>query len=232
MGNNQKGIVCHVQDCCVHSSVVELKSSFILVTVILLRHFISRAKAVVEYRQTNGDFYSREELKKVKGIGEKVFVQCSGYIRIRSSGVEPAGSKKVSVNPLDATSIHPESYGAATALIRTAGCSLAELGSPDFRQKIRAYIAKREPELALVAAELKVGLPTLQLILDVLGKPVEHDLREEFAEPLFRSTLTRLEDVSPGSQLTGRVSNVTDFGAFVDLGLGKDGLLHVRYLPR
>ena len=227
MGNNQKGIVCHVQDCCVHSSVVELKSSFILVTVILLRHFISRAKAVVEYRQTNGDFYSREELKKVKGIGEKV-------IRIRSSGVEPAGSKKVSVNPLDATSIHPESYGAATALIRTAGCSLAELGSPDFRQKIRAYIAKREPELALVAAELKVGLPTLQLILDVLGKPVEHDLREEFAEPLFRSTLTRLEDVSPGSQLTGRVSNVTDFGAFVDLGLGKDGLLHVRYryLPR
>jgi uncharacterized protein len=79
-----------------------------------------------------------------------------------------------------------------------------------------------------LATELGVGVPTLQLIAEALEKPLEHDLREDFAEPLFRSTLTGLEDVSPGAQLTGRVSNVTDFGAFVDVGLGKDGLLHVR----
>ncbi len=83
-------------------------------------------------------------------------------------------------------------------------------------------------DMEKLATELGVGVPTLQLIAEALEKPLEHDLREEFAEPLFRSTLTRLEDVSPGAQLTGRVSNVTDFGAFVDVGLGKDGLLHVR----
>ena len=188
----------------------------------------------MEYRQKNGDFASREELKKVKGIGEKVFVQCAGFIRIRVSGASqppPAahGKKAKSApafNPLDATSVHPESYGAAESLVRAAGCRLADLGGPDFRQRVSAYLSARN--LTGVAEELKVGVPTLQLIAEALGKPLEHDLREEFAAPLFRSTLTRLEDVSPGTQLTGRVSNVTDFGAFVDIGLGKDGLLHVR----
>lgn len=181
----------------------------------------------MEYRQKNGDFLSREELKKVKGIGEKIFVQCAGFIRIRGSGAQPTdGKKKGTANPLDATSIHPESYAAASALIRNAGCRPEELGSHEFQQKIRAHLAARE--MAGLAQELDVGLPTLQLIVDALTKPLEHDLREEFAAPLFRSTLTRLEDVAPGSQLTGRVSNVTDFGAFVDIGLGKDGLLHVR----
>lgn len=182
----------------------------------------------MEYRQKNGDFVSREELKKVKGIGDKVFVQCAGFIRIRSSGASAVDRKKATVNPLDATSIHPESYGAASSLILAAGCRLPDLGTPAFREQIRAYRARREPDLAKLAAELAVGLPTLQQMLDALVTPLEHDLREEFAEPLFRSTLTRLEDVSPGSQLTGRVANVTDFGAFVDVGLGRDGLLHVR----
>jgi transcriptional accessory protein Tex/SPT6 len=170
----------------------------------------------------------------VKGIGDKVFVQCAGFIRIRRSGsaIPPSADRKKtastadSTNPLDATSIHPESYSAAGSLIYAAGCALSELGSAEFGRRIGAYAAQREP--AALAAELGVGLPTLQLMLDALTKPLEHDLREEFAEPLFRSGLTRLEDVSPGSQLTGRVSNVTDFGAFVDVGLGRDGLLHIR----
>ena len=185
-----------------------------------------RAKAIVEYRQKNGDFTSRQDLKKVKGIGEKIFVQCSGFIRIRLSSAVGKNST-AAVNPLDATSIHPESYGAAGALIRAAGCRPADLGSAEFRRQIGAYLASQRMET--LADELKVGVPTLQLIAEALEKPLEHDLREEFAEPLFRSSLTRVEDVSVGSQLTGRVSNVTDFGAFVDVGLGRDGLLHVRY---
>ena len=196
------------------------------------KYFFVRAKAIIEYRQKNGDLLSREELKKVKGIGEKVFVQCAGFIRIRSSGTQSVDhNKKTSSNPLDATSIHPESYGAATALIRLAGCSLAALGSPEFRQGISAFVTRRgteEEELDQIAAELGVGRPTLQLMLEALSRPVEHDLREEFAAPLFRSGMTRLEDVRTGSMLTGRVTNVTDFGAFVELGLGKDGLLHIR----
>lgn len=199
-----------------------------MIRVSLLKpKFACRVKAIAEYRQQNGDFRSREELKKVKGIGEKVFVQCAGFIRIRSTGLLTTGAAKKSThNMLDATSIHPESYGAAAALVKSAGCLLADLGSPEFRRRIQAFAAERRAEE--LAAELGVGVPTLQLMLEALRVPLEHDLREEFAAPLFRSGLARLEDVRAGAELTGRVSNVTDFGAFVDVGLGKDGLLHVR----
>jgi len=193
-----------------------------------------RAKAIVDFRQKNGDFLCRDSVKKVKGIGEKVYEQCAGFIRILKSTQESpeksakSGKAKKSgtvINPLDATSIHPESYRAATKLIGTAGLNLKDIGSQQFIIALTRFLEKQN--FQELVSSLNVGPPTLELIISCLKQNLEYDFRQEFDAPIFRNGMTKLEDIAPGTVLTGRATNVTDFGAFIDIGVGKDGLLHV-----
>ena len=165
----------------------------------------ARAAAIVSWREEKGAFTSREQLRKVKGVGDRVFQQCAGFLRLR----EPK-------DPLDSTQIHPESYTAARRLVEIAGCSLDSLGSREFRERV-GRLGGREG----LARELGVGGPTLELLVTSLQQSRDYDLRAEFAAPLFKSGMTRMEDVKIGETLTGKVGNVTHFGAFVDVGLGK-----------
>ena len=179
------------------------------------------AKAIVQTREKQGDFINREQLKKVKGIGEKVFTQCAGFIRVvpRDGG----GGKKGKCQ-LDKTQIHPESYENAKRIIQMAGANLEQLGTNEFISKIVKFSKSKTTES--LSTELHVGLPTLTMLLDTLQQATGYDYRAEFSAPLFKSGLTKMEDVKPGEILTGRVTNVTHFGAFVDIGLGTAGLVH------
>ncbi len=171
------------------------------------------AKAIVAQRAAAGPFKKRAELLKVKGLGEKTYEQAAGFLRI-------AGG----LDPLDNTAIHPESYPATRKL-------LAKLGLDPSDKELGKAIAQRRPSLDLpsLANELGVGLPTLQDILANLEKP-GRDPREELPKPHLRQDVLRMEDLKPGMRLTGTVRNVVDFGAFVDIGVKQDGLIHVSEL--
>ena len=179
----------------------------------LMRPIRSRAEAIVAWRADQGGFVTREQLLKVKGVGPKVFLQCAGFLRLRG-GAEP----------LDGTQVHPESYGAARQLLELAGAEPAAIGSPGCTAAV-ARLAGRQ-NMGELARRVGVGEPTLQLLLEALQQGEGWDLRAEAAAPLFKSGMTRLEDVRPDATLTGRVANVTHFGAFVDVGVGRDGLVH------
>jgi len=178
------------------------------------------AKAIVETREKQGDFVSREQLKKVKGIGEKVFMQCAGFIRVVSRG---SGGKKGKCE-LDKTQIHPESYVTAIKLVKMAGTTIDQLGSKEFISKICKFSKAKNTDS--LCNELSIGVPTLEMLLTSLQQGEDYDYRAEFSAPLFKSGLTKIEDVRSGEVLSGRVANVTHFGAFVDIGLGNDGLVH------
>ncbi|MBV8062084.1 MAG: helix-hairpin-helix domain-containing protein, partial [Nevskia sp.] len=171
------------------------------------------AQAIFAHRQARGPFRCRQDLKAVKGLGDRAFEQCAGFLRI-AGGPEP----------LDNTAIHPESYEAARRLLARLGLDPAD------RQLDRA-VAARRPGLrpAELAPALGVGLPTLADILDNLEKP-GRDPREALPRPHLRQDVLRLEDLRPGMRLTGTVRNVVDFGAFVDIGVKQDGLVHVSEL--
>ncbi len=171
------------------------------------------AKAIVTQRATSGPFKSRAELRKVKGLGDKTFEQAAGFLRISGGS-----------DPLDNTAIHPESYPATRKL-------LSKLGLDPADKELGKAIATRRPTLNLpaLAEELGVGLPTLQDILANLEKP-GRDPREELPKPHLRQDVLRMEDLKPGMRLTGTVRNVVDFGAFVDIGVKQDGLIHVSEL--
>ena len=167
------------------------------------------AKAIVEYRDANGKFHSREELKKVKGLGDKAFEQCAGFLRIRDS-----------VNPLDASAVHPERYSLVSLMAKDLGMDVKSLvGNSAAAKKIdvRKYIM---PD---------VGEPTLKDIVAELVKP-GRDPRAVFEPPKFRDDVTKIEDVKEGMKLEGVVTNVTAFGAFVDIGVHQDGLIHLSEL--
>jgi len=168
------------------------------------------AKAIVKYRDEHGPFKSRQELKKVKGVGEKVFEQSAGFLKI------PDGE-----NPLDNTFIHPESYPVVENLFALMGVRGDE---PDLVQRVKAFRA--ENDLAELAEVLEVGLPTLTDIFDNLIKP-GRDPRDELPKPILRSDVLKMEDLREGMILEGTVRNVVDFGAFVDIGVKQDGLVHV-----
>ncbi len=175
------------------------------------------AEAIVAHRQEQGAFATREALLAVPGLGPKSFEQAAGFLRIRA-GVEP----------LDASAIHPESYALARAVLERAG-----LG-PDVPPADRAPALARwsDPaELKALAAELNAGEPTLADILEQLVRP-GRDPRADLPEPMLRSDVLSLEDLQPGLRLKGTVRNVVDFGAFVDIGVKQDGLLHRTRLPR
>jgi uncharacterized protein len=171
------------------------------------------AKAIVRHRDEHGPFKSRQELKKVKGIGDKGFEQSAGFLKI------PAGA-----NPLDNTFIHPESYPGVERLFALMDVHGDE---SDLAQRVKSFRA--ENDLTELAEVLEVGLPTLTDIFDNLIKP-GRDPRDELPKPILRSDVLRMEDLREGMILKGIVRNVVDFGAFVDIGVKQDGLVHVSQM--
>jgi len=172
------------------------------------------AKNIVTYRENNGKFKSREEILKVSGIGEKSFEQSAGFLKI-SEGI----------NPLDNTFIHPESYNAAEKLLELASVSLDEISASG--PVVKHYVDKNGA--LKTAEELGIGEPTLLDIVENLLKP-GRDPREEMPKPILRSDVLKMEDLTEGMKLLGTVRNVVDFGAFVDIGVKQDALLHISQM--
>ncbi len=173
------------------------------------------ARNIVLYREENGAFRSRKELLKVSKLGPKAFQQCAGFLRV-SGGVEP----------LDGTGVHPESYGAARELIRICGYS-----ETDVKEGRLIDIRKRAEELGLsrLCQELQLGEPTVRDMVEELAKP-GRDPRDELPKPLLRSDVLELKDLKRGMELKGTVRNIVDFGAFVDIGVHEDGLVHISQI--
>jgi uncharacterized protein len=169
------------------------------------------SETIVAYRETNGAFKNRKELKKVSGLGEKAYEQCAGFLRIYG------GSE-----PLDTTSIHPESYRAAREILKTVKVSL-DLPEKDRKKAIEAF--KKTINQAELAALLDSDAPTIDLILSQVAQP-DDDPRRNSPKPVMRSDVLTMEDLKTGMALMGTVRNVTDFGLFVDIGLKNDALLH------
>ena len=166
------------------------------------------AKNIVAYREENGPFTSRSQLKKVPKLGPKAFQQCAGFLRIPES-------KEL----LDNTGVHPESYDAAKALLNLLGCKKGDNLS-DLTAKLESY------GLSKAAAECGIGEPTLVDIAKELSKP-GRDPRDELPKPILRKDVLEMKDLQPGMELTGTVRNVIDFGVFVDIGVHQDGLVHI-----
>ncbi len=173
------------------------------------------AKNIVAYREENGIFTDRAQLKKVSKLGPKAYEQCAGLLRI-------IGGKKA----LDNTSVHPESYDAATKLLKICGFSEKDI----IERKINGITEQIEARGAeALANELGVGVPTLIDIAKELEKP-GRDPRDELPKPMLRQDIMSMEDLKPGMELTGTVRNVIDFGAFVDIGVHQDGLVHISQI--
>ena len=203
-----------VEDC-VNSVGVDLNTA----SAPLLRRVAgitaATAKNIVARREEEGAFISRAQLKKVKGLGSKAFEQCAGFLRLPGAG-----------NPLDATAVHPESYPAARGLLEACGFALTEIGTPAMQQLPARIKAKGEKALC---ESLGIGLPTLQDIAAELCRP-GRDVRDSLPKPLLRSDVMGMEDLTPGMELVGTVRNVIDFGAFVDIGVHQDGLVHISQI--
>ena len=196
---------------CVNSVGVELSTA----SPSLLSHVAgigpALAKNIVAYREENG-ITSRAQLKKVPKLGPKAFEQCAGFLRVRDSK-----------NALDATAVHPESYAAAKALLEKLGYQLSDIKAgklPDLNVRMEEIGVKK------LAEELNVGEPTLKDIARELQKP-GRDPRDDLPKPVLRTDVLAMEDLAPGMELMGTVRNVIDFGAFVDIGVHQDGLVHI-----
>ena len=196
---------------CVNSVGVELSTA----SPSLLSHVAgigpALAKNIVAYREENG-ITSRAQLKKVPKLGPKAFEQCAGFLRVRDSK-----------NALDATAVHPESYEAAKALLEKLGYQLSDIKAgklPDLNVRMEEIGVKK------LAEELNVGEPTLKDIARELQKP-GRDPRDDLPKPVLRTDVLAMEDLAPGMELMGTVRNVIDFGAFVDIGVHQDGLVHI-----
>jgi uncharacterized protein len=174
------------------------------------------AERIVAYRDEHGPFPTRAAIKNVSGIGPKTFEQAAGFLRVRGGE-----------QPLDATAIHPESYDVAEAVLARAGLS-AE-APPDERERALATLREQQP-LSALADALGVGVPTLTDILEQLVRP-GRDPREDLPAPILRSDVLSMDDLGEGMRLKGTVRNVVDFGAFVDIGVKQDGLLHRSKIP-
>ncbi len=196
-----------VEDC-VNAVGVDLNTA----TVSLLKYIAgiseSIAKNIVAYREENGKFNSRKQIKKVKRLGDKTFEQCAGFLRICDGE-----------NPLDNTSVHPESYEAAATLLGMIGMSIDDID----REALDAI------DIENTAKELGIGEITLKDIIDELKKP-GRDIRDEMPKPIFKSDVLKLEDLKEDMILSGTVRNVVDFGAFVDIGVKNDGLVHISQI--
>ena len=171
------------------------------------------AKNIVAYREENGRFTSRKELLKVAKLGPKAFEQCAGFMRITGGS-----------NPLDATSVHPESYEAASKLLEKLGYSAEDIAGSRL-----AGLSRQIGDYKKTAAELKIGEITLRDIVKELEKPAR-DPRDEMPKPILRTDVLDIKDLKEGMILKGTVRNVIDFGAFVDIGVHQDGLVHISQM--
>jgi uncharacterized protein len=176
------------------------------------------AENIVAYRNEHGSFRSRAELLQVKGMGKMTFTQAAGFLRIPDAELF-----------LDRTAVHPESYSAAEKLLEVLGLSLAEVGRGG--NGLRERIQELGKSTAELAAECGVGVPTLEDIIASIEKP-NRDPRDEMPKPIFRTDVLSMEDLRPGMILKGTVRNVVDFGAFVDIGVKEDGLVHISRMAK
>mgnify|MGYP002563732365 FL=1 len=173
------------------------------------------AKNIVLYREEHGRFNERSELKKVSKLGPKAFEQCAGFLRVRDGK-----------NILDNTAVHPESYAAAKQLLK-----LCDMSEEDIKNGNIAHLKSKVQSIgtAAIAKQLDIGEPTLKDIVNELSKP-GRDPRDELPKPMLRSDIMGIEDLKPGMELKGTVRNVVDFGAFVDIGVHQDGLVHISQI--
>ncbi|XP_018431793.1 PREDICTED: S1 RNA-binding domain-containing protein 1 [Nanorana parkeri] len=253
-------------------SVVEECVSFVGVDInicseTLLRHIAGlnsvRAKNVIEWREKNGPFINREQLKCIKGLGPKTFQQCAGFIRINQEYVKnlgrdqsvdqnsnvsgssapashtsaPKQGKKAAKstlnipakpNPLDQTCIHPESYNIAARFLSIEGGSANDIGTEKIQRQINEAVQREGVDK--LAEKLKTTVLTLQLIIDGLCQPEGYDIRTAFDKTDFKTNIVCIEDLKVGTVLTGKVENATLFGVFVDIGVGKAGLIPMRFI--
>lgn len=203
-----------VEDC-VNSVGVDLNTASPSLLKYVAGITAATAKNIVAYRDENGIFTSRAQLKKVKGLGPKAFEQCAGFLRI------PGGK-----DPLDNTGVHPESYEAAKGLLKIFGKDSKKLtneGVPGFDKEVENY------GITKLSDELNTGIPTLNDIVTELIKP-GRDIRDALPKPVLRADLLGLEDLRDGMELQGTVRNVIDFGVFVDIGVHQDGLVHISQI--
>ncbi|MEN6392040.1 MAG: helix-hairpin-helix domain-containing protein, partial [Syntrophomonas sp.] len=164
---------------------------------------------IVKHRDENGRFKNRRQLLKVPKLGPKAYEQAAGFLRVYGGE-----------NPLDSTAIHPESYGLAGQLLKSVGADPGDIGKPVLTEKLRGLSIKK------LSQELGAGEPTLKDVLDCLQKP-HRDPREDLPAPIFRTDVLSIDDLLPGMVLNGTVRNVVDFGAFIDIGVKNDGLVHI-----
>lgn len=204
--------LCGVVEDCVNAVGVDINTASPSLLQRVSGLNATTAKNVVAYREENGAFTSRAQIKKVPKLGPKAFQQCAGFLRVPES-------KSV----LDNTAVHPESYEAAKALLALSGHTLADAKEgriSDLPERIKSYGEGK------AAAEIGVGLPTLRDIVSELLKP-GRDVRDELPKPILRTDVLEMKDLTPGMVLTGTVRNVIDFGVFVDIGVHQDGLVHI-----
>lgn len=172
------------------------------------------AKNIVNKREEDGKFTKRTELKKIPRLGAKTYEQCIGFLRILEGE-----------NPLDRTSIHPEQYKNVELLLKSLGLSIDDVGQPHLQKCLEGV------ELSKLSQATNIGEPTLIDIIDALISP-ERDMRDELPKPLLKKGILKLEDLKRGMELEGTVRNVVDFGAFVDIGVKQDGLVHISKLSK
>ena len=223
---NQKlleGALTNVVEDCVNRVGVDLNTASPSLLSYIAGVNMGIAKNIVKYREENGKFTDRKQLMQVPKLGEKAFNQCAGFLRI-------TGGK----NPLDATSVHPESYGAAQAMMEKLGVEADAIqhgGDKDMEKKIKkVYPAKSLTQsIAAMAGDLGVGALTLTDIIEEMKKPAR-DPREDAPPVVFRGDVKQFEDLKIDMEMTGTVRNVVDFGAFVDIGVKNDGLVHISQL--
>ncbi len=205
-----------VVESCVNSVGVDLNTSSHSLLSYVAGINSSIAKNIVLYREENGEFSDRKQLLKVPKLGKKAYEQCAGFLRVRNGK-----------NPLDNTAVHPESYDAAMKLIEECGFNISDISagkSEDIKQRAEKI------GISQISKNLQIGVPTLRDIISELQKP-GRDLRDELPPPLMRSgDIMEIGDLKEGMEFMGTVRNVIDFGAFVDIGVHEDGLVHISQI--
>ncbi len=200
---------------CVNTVGVDLNTASVSLLSYVAGINAASAKNIVKYREEEGAFTSVSQIKKVPRIGDKAYEQCAGFLRIPDS-----------TEPLDNTGVHPESYPAAKKLLAHFGFTVKDV-SKDGVANLSALVKGDNGEALCV--ELGIGLPTLEDIVKELEKP-GRDIRSDFVQPILRTDVLGMEDLTEGMELTGTVRNVCDFGAFVDIGVHQDGLVHISQI--
>ncbi|MGM0548900.1 MAG: helix-hairpin-helix domain-containing protein, partial [Bacillota bacterium] len=178
----------------------------------------NNAQKIIEYRDQNGDFNKREELFEVYGFGPKTYEQAAGFLRLDSA-----------LDPLALTPIHPESYQAAQNILKEINFKMADIRDKNKVEELRKKLT--EINLTTIVSKLEIGIPTARDIIKSLKQP-GRDPRASMPAPIFRKDILKIEDIKPGLIFKGKVRNIVDFGAFIDIGLKQDGLLHISEMSQ